>query len=154
MNDKLVESAKIEKIQNIMMNGNLTSTEMSVFMFLIDRELTQSMIAEQTQIPLNSLKRCIPPMKEKGLLIETRTEGRNIFLTSNLDYEIATNQAYENRRRAQIREQSEDDNKVQIEFRRNHIIISNTGMREAKTYSITREKLQEILSDVKLKIDK
>jgi len=152
MSNKVEESSKIEKIKNVILHGDLTTTEMSVFVFLVDRELTQSMIAEESKIPLNTLKRCVPPMKEKGLLIETRIEGRNIFLTSNLDYEAAKDQDQQ-RRRTQIREQSQDDDKVRIEFSRNHIVISNTGSREAKTYTISKEKLQEILSSVKLEID-
>ena len=118
MNNRLDESTKIEKIKNVMMNGDWTITEMAVFIYLVDSELTQSMIAEKTRIPLNSLKRCVPQMKEKGLLIETRVEGRNIFLTSNLDYENPPEQDQsgrrENLRPVQPREQNQDDTKAQI----------------------------------------
>lgn len=85
---KAKQTDKIEIIKNIAINGELTITDLKIFLFLIDTEATQAQISRDTNIPLVSVKTSAKRLLERNYINETRTEGRNKFLTANLNFEL------------------------------------------------------------------
>lgn len=78
-----------EKIRNIAINNNLTGQEYKIYFLLLGQEYTRAMISKQFNLSRNTISTVTKKLLNKGLIKESRIEGRNIFLTACTNVESA-----------------------------------------------------------------
>ena len=80
---------KIDKIKNIIVFSGLTGVEMKVFMYLIDVQKTQAQLSREiTDVSEVAIKKAVQVLVRRDMLLITAIEGRNKFLTANINTKI------------------------------------------------------------------
>lgn len=69
-------------IRNIAISHNLTGNEYKIFFLLLGHEYTRAMVCEKFKMSRNTVNSVTKKLLDKGLIKESRIEGRNIFLTA------------------------------------------------------------------------
>ncbi len=72
-------------LRQIVLDNRLTNVETKIFFYLIGESRTATMLAEELGIAQPTASKAAVRLQKLSLLKEDRTEGRNKFLTANLD---------------------------------------------------------------------
>lgn len=85
-----------EKIRNIAINNDLTGQEYKIYFLLLGQEYTRAMICKEFNLSRNTISTVTKKLLNKGLIKESKIEGRNIFLTACTNVASAASDYLEN----------------------------------------------------------
>jgi len=72
-------------LRQIVLNNQLTNIETRIFFYLIGESRTATMLASELGIAQPTAAKATSKLQKSGLLKVSKIEGRNKFLTANLD---------------------------------------------------------------------
>lgn len=78
-------SKYVHRLRRIVLDNDLTNTETKIFFYLLDTSRTSTMLAAELKIPQPTIGKATSKLQKLGLLKVDRIEGRNKFLSANLD---------------------------------------------------------------------
>lgn len=78
-------SKYVHRLRRAILDNDLTNTETKIFFYLLDTSRTSTMLAKELSIPQPTIGKATSKLQKLGLLKVDRIEGRNKFLSANLD---------------------------------------------------------------------
>lgn len=78
-------SKYVHRIRRAVLENSLTNTETRIFFYLMDTSKTGTMLSKELGLPQPTIAKATSKLQKLGLLTVDRVEGRNKFLTADLD---------------------------------------------------------------------